>query len=167
MDDADTYGPEFYRMGFGDAVEASHLTDYKVLVIAVAEGSTLPRYENLDVETGAGPNAITLKEAVKFAGCWDALADPTTRTADGRMTGLAHPALAAKRAIAFTNTIRASLRVQRYWNPIIDAVTPRRGARRRVAWRARFATSTATRTPSTALTPLPGCRTVRTVPTVG
>ena len=127
MDDADTYGPEFYRMGFGDAVEASHLTDYKVLVIAVAEGSTLPRYENLDVETGAGPNAITLKEAVKFAGCWDALADPTTRTADGRMTGLAHPALAAKRAIAFTNTIRASLRVQRYWNPIIDAVTPAAG----------------------------------------
>ncbi len=31
MDDPDLYGPEFYRMDFAKAVEADHLTDYKVV----------------------------------------------------------------------------------------------------------------------------------------
>ena len=27
------YGPEFYQMGFGEAVDGGYLTDYQVLVI--------------------------------------------------------------------------------------------------------------------------------------
>ena len=37
MDDESVYGPELYRMSFGDAVEHGHLSDYEVLVIAVSE----------------------------------------------------------------------------------------------------------------------------------
>ena len=37
MDDEAIYGPELHRLGFGDAVEADLLTDYKVLVLAVDE----------------------------------------------------------------------------------------------------------------------------------
>ena len=37
MDDESVFGPEFYRMDFADAIEAGHLTDYKVVVIAVDE----------------------------------------------------------------------------------------------------------------------------------
>ncbi|MCY4279229.1 MAG: DEAD/DEAH box helicase family protein [Acidimicrobiaceae bacterium] len=37
MDDETVFGPEFYRMSFGEAVEGEHLSDYKVLVIAVSE----------------------------------------------------------------------------------------------------------------------------------
>ena len=33
MDDETTFGPEFHRLGFGDAVERGLLTDYKVLVL--------------------------------------------------------------------------------------------------------------------------------------
>ena len=35
MDDESLYGAEFHRLGFGDAVEANLLSDYKVLVLAV------------------------------------------------------------------------------------------------------------------------------------
>ena len=39
MDDEALYGPEFHRLGFGEAVERGLLTDYKVLVLAVDEES--------------------------------------------------------------------------------------------------------------------------------
>ena len=39
MDDEELYGPEFHRLGFGEAVERDLLTDYKVLVLAVDETS--------------------------------------------------------------------------------------------------------------------------------
>ena len=35
MDDAETYGDEFYHLGFGDAVEKNLLSDYKVLILTV------------------------------------------------------------------------------------------------------------------------------------
>ena len=37
MDDEQLYGPELYRLGFGEAVEQGLLTDYKVIVLAVEE----------------------------------------------------------------------------------------------------------------------------------
>ena len=37
MNDEAIYGPELHRLGFGDAVDADLLTDYKVLVLAVDE----------------------------------------------------------------------------------------------------------------------------------
>ena len=37
MDDEELYGPEFHRLGFGEAVSRDLLTDYKVLVLAVDE----------------------------------------------------------------------------------------------------------------------------------
>ena len=37
MDDENTFGPEFYRLDFGKAVELGILTDYKVLVLGVSE----------------------------------------------------------------------------------------------------------------------------------
>jgi predicted helicase len=37
MDDEASYGPEFHRLSFGEAVERGLLTDYKVLVLTVDE----------------------------------------------------------------------------------------------------------------------------------
>ncbi|MCY4194529.1 MAG: DEAD/DEAH box helicase family protein, partial [bacterium] len=122
MDDEAAYGPEFYRMGFGEAVDGGHLTDYEVLVIAVAEDPVLEDYDDLEVEEGG--RRIKVEEAVKLAGCWDALADPTTRTAEGRVTGAVNPEASARRAIAFTNTIRNSQQVERYWGPVADIISP-------------------------------------------
>ena len=121
MDDPDTYGPEFYRMGFGEAVEGGHLTDYQVLVIAVAENPVLTNFDMIEVDDDL---RLRVNEAVKFAGCWDALADPTTRSAHNRRTGAVHPELAARRAIAFTNTIKNSQAVEKYWGPVTDVMSP-------------------------------------------
>ena len=125
MDDEDTYGPEFHRMGFGEAVEGGYLTDYKLLVIAVAEDPVLANLDSITV--GDEKRTITTREAVKFAGCWDALADPTTRTAKNRVAGAVRSEAAARRAIAYTNTIKNSLRVEKYWNPVVDMVSTSAG----------------------------------------
>jgi superfamily II DNA or RNA helicase/uncharacterized protein YgiB involved in biofilm formation len=37
MDDADMYGHPFYEIGFADAVNRGHITDYKVIVICVTD----------------------------------------------------------------------------------------------------------------------------------
>ena len=42
MDDELTYGPEFHRLAFGEAVERGLLTDYKVLVLTVDESVIAP-----------------------------------------------------------------------------------------------------------------------------
>ena len=119
MDDPAVYGPEMYRMSFGDAVDGGHLTDYKVLVIAVAENPVLDVYDNIVIEDD---RPFKIQDAVRFAGCWDGLADPTTTTAEDRITGAANPEHSAKRAIAFTNRIRNSQQVEHYWNPVIEAM---------------------------------------------
>ncbi|MYJ34399.1 MAG: DEAD/DEAH box helicase, partial [Acidimicrobiaceae bacterium] len=119
MDDPAVYGPEMYRVSFGDAVDGGHLTDYKVLVIAVAENPVLDVYDNIVIEED---RPFKIQDAVRFAGCWDGLADPTTTTAEDRITGAANPEHSAKRAIAFTNRIRNSQQVEHYWNLVIEAM---------------------------------------------
>ncbi len=119
MDDPAVYGPEMYRMSFGDAVEGGHLTDYKVLVIAVAENPVLDAYDNIAIDE---EHQFKIHDAVRFAGCWDGLADPTTTTPEDRVTGAVNHDYAAQRVIAFTNRIRNSQLVERYWNPVIEAV---------------------------------------------
>ncbi|MXX41960.1 MAG: DEAD/DEAH box helicase [Acidimicrobiales bacterium] len=119
MDDPAVYGPEMYRMSFGDAVEGGHLTDYKVLVIAVAENPVLDAYDNIAIDD---EHQFKIHDAVRFAGCWDGLADPTTTTPENRVTGAVNHDHAAQRVIAFTNRIRNSQLVERYWNPVIEAV---------------------------------------------
>jgi len=130
MDDETVYGPEFYRMSFGDAVEQGHLSDYEVLVIAVSElhvtslmGSDVLNLPGDETATGGGAQRVTTEEAVKFVGCWDALASPSTRSPHGHTTGaVAASGLSAGRAIAFTNTIKSSQRVEQHWNRIVDTV---------------------------------------------
>ena len=122
MDDEDLYGPEFYRMGYADAVEGGYLSDYQVLVIAIAEDLMIDRIDGVTLPDGP---VINTDDAVRFLGCWDALADPTTTAPGERKTGARNPdGAVARRAIAFTNTIRASQRVETYWDRVIEAAAP-------------------------------------------
>lgn len=57
MDDEALYGPEFHRLGFGQAVEQGLLTDYKVLILTIDESvvaKTLQEGFALG-EAGVGP----------------------------------------------------------------------------------------------------------------
>lgn len=117
MDDEATFGPEFYRMRFQEAVDDGYLSDYEVAIVAVSDGL----YANLagafvaaHKETG-----VNVEDVVRLLGCWDALADPTTRGTNGRLTGEINPHHAARRAIAFSNSIKRSTNLEEWWPDII------------------------------------------------
>lgn len=118
MDDESTYGPEFYKMSFKKAVDDGYLSDYEVAIVAVSDGiyaSLAGNFVAEHKETG-----VNVEDVVRLLGCWDALADPTTRGTNGRVTGEINTHHAARRAIAFSNTIKGSVNLEKWWPDIID-----------------------------------------------
>ena len=110
MDDPAGYGPEFHRLPFSRAVEQDLLSDYKVVVLAMSE-----RHVDgaLQAHLAAGGGEINLTDAAKIVGCWRALQNPEIRdAANGPIRPLG-------RAIAFTNTIRASRLLESHWDGIV------------------------------------------------
>jgi len=71
MDDMDTFGPVFYRIGFGEAVEKGLLTDYKVLVLGVSESQIATSFQNLLADES---NELAIDDVAKLVGCWNGLA---------------------------------------------------------------------------------------------
>lgn len=100
MDKEDTYGPEFHRLGFGKAVEMGHLTDYKVLVLAVDEQAVLDRFGA--VISGSGE--VNLEDAARIVGCWNGLAK---RTVNGEKLDIQDRS-PMRRAVAFSRSIADS-----------------------------------------------------------
>ena len=70
MDDESLYGPEFHRLGFGDAVGAGLLSDYRVLVLAVDETAIARTFQVQLSHDGE----LRLDDAAKIVGCWNGLA---------------------------------------------------------------------------------------------
>ena len=108
MDDAGVYGPEFHRLPFSKAVEQGLLSDYKVVVLALAERSV---DATMQAHLAAGGSELNITDAAKIVGCWAALQDPEN-------AGTARRPL--KRAIAFTNTIASSKRLVKHWSDVVD-----------------------------------------------
>lgn len=70
MDDVATFGPEFHRLRFDEAVKRDLLSDYKVLVIAVDE---LHVSQVLNQRIADSGDELKLDDAVKIVGCWNGL----------------------------------------------------------------------------------------------
>jgi predicted helicase len=112
MDDPETYGPEFHRLGFGEAVERNLLTDYKVLVLAVDEESVARTFQQ---QLSDSNNELQLDDAAKLVGCWNGLAKI------GRAEHTFEPDTAPmKRAVAFAGNIKGSQRVERMFTDITE-----------------------------------------------
>ncbi len=77
MDDETLFGPEFHRLGFGEAVEQRLLSDYKVMVLVVENDAIA---EPLQASLADDDQELSLDDAAKIVGCWNGLAK---RTADG------------------------------------------------------------------------------------
>ncbi len=116
MDDESVYGPEFHRLGFGDAVGRGLLTDYKVLVLTVDEKYIAgPLQRQL-----AGDNhELNLDDATKIVGCWNGLAKRTGETVDG--TGFGTDMRPMQRAVAFLRDIKSSKKLAEKFETVIDA----------------------------------------------
>ncbi|MFB7821731.1 DEAD/DEAH box helicase [Streptomyces hydrogenans] len=116
MDDEMTFGPEFHRLGFGQAVEQGLLTDYKVLILTIDEGVVA---KTLQQGMAGGSSELGLDDAAKIIGCWNALAKRTGTFADG--SGFAEDEAPMKRAVAFARSIADSKSIAERFNEVVDA----------------------------------------------
>lgn len=107
MDDEAIYGPEFHRLGFGEAVERGLLTDYKVLVMTVDEqlaSDTLARF------TPQPGHELTLDLASAMIGTWNGLTKRSGRE-QGTKSGFEHGAAPMQRTVAFARDIKTSKQI--------------------------------------------------------
>jgi len=114
MDDAETYGTVFYKIGFGEAVERDLLSDYKVLVLTVEE-SEMPDLLRRQLEKKIKYGDEVDTELVgKIWGCMNALAkniayDETVKHTDPKeMTS----------AVAFCRTVASSKDITDIFNDL-------------------------------------------------
>ena len=113
MDDEELYGPEFHRLGFGEAVERDLLTDYKVLVLTVDEESVAETFQQ---QLADDDNELDLDDAAKLVGCWNGLA----KRRQGRARLRADDPQPMRRAVAFAGNIKASKRVEELFTEVTD-----------------------------------------------
>ncbi len=115
MDDEALYGPEFHRLGFGQAVEQELLTDYKVLILTVDE-SYLAR--SLQSELADHNHELNIGDIAKIVGCWNGLAKRSGTTSDG--SGFAPGETPMRRAVAFSRSISESKALTEKFAAVID-----------------------------------------------
>ncbi|MGX1737767.1 DEAD/DEAH box helicase [Corynebacterium flavescens] len=113
MDDEAIFGPEFYRLGFGAAVEKGLLTDYKVLVMTVEE--------NIAAEalTHGPSQEINLTLASAMIGAWNGLAK-RSGTEQGKKYGFEENASPMRRTVAFAKDIKTSTQIAESFPAIIN-----------------------------------------------
>ncbi|MHB1757274.1 MAG: DEAD/DEAH box helicase [Leptospirillum sp.] len=113
MDDPEVYGPEFHRLGFGEAVKNDLLTDYKVLVLVVDQEDISRRFPYLTDMSG---KEISLPDAAKIIGCWNGLSKKMVLE-DGEVRSDLPP---MRRAVAFTRSIEDSKKIEARFSHIVD-----------------------------------------------
>ena len=115
MDDVRTYGEEFYRIGFGEAVEKGLLTDYKVLVFTVRDTDVPLEFQNAVARATDGME-IPADTSAKLVGCINALSK--------QVWGLGAEDLALidpgpmKRAVAFCQNIKTSRQISQLFDQV-------------------------------------------------
>ena len=105
MDDTTLYGEEFYRIGFGEAVERGLLADYKVLILTVKDSVKDQLPESILSAIADKEEEINTSDAVKLVGVINALSkrvDEDSESVKEIDPGLMH------KAVAFCSKITAS-----------------------------------------------------------
>ena len=108
MGDLDVYGPELYRLPFAKAVDAKMLSDYRVIVLGVNEGSVTPalrgRLEKLDTgkkgsrKVGKAPSTNEMTRVLGVSLAVNGVTVGKALDQPGRL----------QRTMAFANSIRRS-----------------------------------------------------------
>ena len=115
MGDESVYGAELHRLGFGDAVEADLLTDYKVLVLSVDESYVAEHFQSAMAESGE----IGLGDAAKLIGCWNGLRKHFGPLAADDDAESGHE-IPMRRAVAFAKDIKTSQQAAQSFPVIVD-----------------------------------------------
>jgi predicted helicase len=112
MNNESIYGPEFHRLGFGEAVERDILTDYKVVVLAVDEQYVAEKFQR---ELAAEDNQLNLEDTAKIVGCWNGLSKRALKPDD--FNSDPQP---MKRAVAFARSIAESKTIATMFQQVVD-----------------------------------------------
>ena len=102
MDDEAVYGPEIYRIGFGEAVDRNLLSDYKVLVLTIGEDKISPTLQRILSQDDV---TIEADDLPKMIGCINGLSKRLLGDADIIKASDPEP---MRRAVAFCQTIKKS-----------------------------------------------------------
>ena len=111
MDNKTLYGPEFHRLGFGEAVGKKLLTDYKVLVLAVDEQAVSGTFQ---AQLADENSELGIDDAAKIVGCWNGLAK--RGKVESGFEGDTRP---MGRAVAFARSIKDSEKFARLFTDIV------------------------------------------------
>ncbi len=110
MDNEELYGPTFFTRGFSWAVENQLLTDYKVVVLAVDEGTVSEGIQRSLTES----SELKLDDATKIIGCYKALSKQNFK--DDAATD-PEP---MRRALAFCKDIKTSKLVAKQFASVVN-----------------------------------------------
>ena len=113
MDDESLYGPEFHRLSFGQAAEMGILTPYKVVILNVDLVQEVG--VNLDALLSDDKSAVNMDNGARMVGSWNGLGKQASRGAD-----FSEDPAPAKRAVAFSNSIRQSKNFAEYFPQVIE-----------------------------------------------
>lgn len=117
MDDPQHFGEELHRLGFGEAVGKSLLSDYKVLVLAVDEKYVSSIFQRQIADANS---ELNLDDAVKITGCWNGL-EKRFESAAEATTDLQGDVEPMRRAVAFSRSIKDSKAFVEKFGQIIAA----------------------------------------------
>ncbi|MFM0498631.1 DEAD/DEAH box helicase [Paraburkholderia caledonica] len=123
MDDVGIYGEEFYRIGFGKAVQLNRLSEYKVLIVAVKEAEMAKLANNYNNAYKLDDKkAIDIKFATKIVGSWKGLSKRGLVTIDegGEEGVLGDDIAPMKRAVAFSKSIKDSKQMQDTFGQLVS-----------------------------------------------
>jgi len=123
MDDESKYGPEFYRLDFGQSVERGLLADYKVLIVAVDENQMmdLSNAYNGAVPISKDNPAINLRLATKIIGAWNGLSKKGLLGVGKDGTEILHGnRTPMRRAVAFSQSIQNSQTITSAFSSLVD-----------------------------------------------
>ena len=101
MDDEETYGPELHRLNFADSVEGDLLSDYKVAILVMNEEQIAREYQR----EIADREGLSVGDVGRVIGCLNGLAK-----LDPEHDQFKDDPRPMQRAVAFSNTIKASKR---------------------------------------------------------
>lgn len=110
MNDEAIYGQEFYRIGFGDAVNKGILTDYRVMVLAVDEKVIASQFQGM---LAKNQSELEFDDVTKIIGCWNGLIKRKNNSDETY-------GLPMKRAIAFTGTIKDSKKITEMFKSVVN-----------------------------------------------
>lgn len=125
MDDENIYGKEFYKIGFGEAVDRGLLSDYKVFILATTDENFINEdIRNKLIETVSGEfkkikEDTIIENSVKLIGSINGISKKCLTREDAEFIRSEDPE-SMKKVVCFTNTIENSKIVKKILNSYYD-----------------------------------------------